>query len=631
MNTYKTRNWLIATIGAGILTASTATAALAISKDDIIALAAYGEISADEIIEAINKDRTVFNLTVTEILELKKANVPEEVIKHMLQTPNLFGSTGAAVESTRPEEPVETEEERAAREARMKAEAEALLRERAAAEAAQQQAYAEGVFAQGRALADKGQWPQAIQTFQNFDASGNYEADSQEAYFARFGTAYAFANAGLLQSAAAQLVQLVLEGPRRPFFQTSFTQLRELRQKVDYAPPELERLADFAGEISQFSQRFQDEFNYVLGEFFHEGQDWSRAVSFLDAVSRDAPDFAKAQYLKGVVEVENELYRSAVQSFQEAILATERNNSAHEISELSYLALARIAYNIGDYDASIYYYRKIPTKSYKTADAFYESSWVYFLKGDYSRALGTFHTLDSPYFEHYFYPEMWILEATAYLNLCHFDKTSLALQRFEQEILPLIPPIEGILNRTQRPEDFYTLVLDSVKEANQGRSDVLPRPVLSKILSNVEFYNLYQTIRQIESEIPRLRTEGKVLGEYADSVAANLVSLRHDRIQELGFTIRLILTETLNELQDFRTKHIELGIDMEGIAIDEIDRRQRQLNMGEVEEESESVEKGGSGVIIGSDTWRWDFDNEYWADEIGSYRSLIDDQCANED
>ena len=114
------------------------------------------------------------------------------------------------------------------------------------------------------------------------------------------------------------------------------------------------------------------------------------------------------------------MYRSAVQSFQNAIVATEENGSDPEIRDLGYLALARIAYDSEQHDAAIYYYRKIPKGSYKRATAFYESAWVYFVKGDYSRALGTFQTLHSPYFEHQFYPELWILEATVYMNTCRF-------------------------------------------------------------------------------------------------------------------------------------------------------------------------------------------------------------------
>lgn len=616
-------------LGACLMVATAVPAALAISKEEIMTLAKLG-ISEDEIIKAIDKDKTVFDLAVAEILELKKAAVPEKVIKYMLQTPKLYGQPDdPSTTPTTPEEPTETEEERLAREERMRVEAQKLLEEKRKAEEAQRRAFAQGVLAKGRKLGDEGKWVEAIKAFEAFVAQGQFAPDSEEAYFAKFGTANALVKAGLLQSAASLLVELVLEGPDKPFFQTAFSQLRTLRKQVDYSPPQLERLAEFAGQIGGFSAGFQDEFNYVLGEFFHEGQDWGRAVSFLDSVRSTAPDYGKAQYLKGYIEVQNELYKSAVESFQRAIIATEENESAPEVKDLAFLALARIAYRIGDYDASIYYYRKIPQGSYKQATAFYESSWVYFLKGDYSRALGTFHTLDSPYFNHYFYPEMWILEATAYLNLCHFDRTSLALKRFEQEVLPLIQPLETFISRTQRPEDFFTSLLQTIN-GKQAAEFKMPAQLVPHVLANVEFYNLYRTIKQIEKEQRRIDRQGGALGDYAVELRDNLAKLRRDRIREIGLTIRLILGDSLQELQKFRTKYIELGIDMEDIRIDEEDRRQRALDEGTEVEEKKVAESGGTSAIVGSDTWRWEFENEYWLDEIGAYRSMIKDACVRE-
>lgn len=631
MKRYGVRKWLVASVGAGLLASAVAPAVYAISKEEVMTLAKLN-ISEDEIIKAIDKDKTVFDLSVGEILELKKANVPDKVIKHMLQTPKLYGKVGPVGPDNpnKPPEPTETEEEKKAREERLRIEAQKLLEEKRKAEEAQRKAFAQGVLAKGRALGDEGKWVEAIQAFQAFVAQGNFAPDSEEAYFAKFGIANALVKAGLLQSAASMLVDLVLEGPDKPFFQTAFTQLRELRKKVDYSPPQLERLADYAGKISGFSKGFQDEFNYVMGEFFHEGQDWTRAVSFLDAVNANAPDYAKAQYLKGYIEVQNELYKSAVESFQRAIIATEENESAGEVKDLSFLALARIAYKIGDYDASIYYYRKIPTGSYKQATAFYESAWVYFLKGDYSRALGTFHTLDSPYFKHYFYPEVWILEATAYLNLCHFDRTALALQRFDEEVMPLITPLEAFINNTSKPEDFYGGLVAAVNGKQSGQFK-LPEKLVSNVLANVEFYNLYRTVKQIEKEQARIDKEGGPLQNYQAELRDNLAKLHGDRVREVGLTIRLILGESLQELQKFRTKFVELGVDMEDIKIDEEERRQRRIDEGSAPEDAQKKgESGGTGAIVGSDTWRWGFEQEYWADEIGSYRSMIKDECVRE-
>lgn len=617
---------LVLLVGVGLI--GLTPPAWAITKEEVMTLAKL-KIGDEEIIAAIDRDRTIFNLSVAEILELKKANVSEGVIKYMLATPKKFGDPDAPATPTEPvtEAPAETDEERLAREARMREEAQKLVEERQRAEEAQRKAYAQGVLARCQELGDSGDYVGAIQAAQQFVEQGSFAEDSEEAYFADFCIANALVNASLLQSAASTLVDIVLEGPEKPFFQTAFGQLRGLRRQIDYSPPQLERLADLAGRVSGLSQTFQDEFNYVLGEFFHEGSEWTTAVAFLDAVSPRSPDYGKAQYLKGFMEVQNDLFRSAVESFQRAIIATEENQSAKEVSDLAYLALARIAYAIGDYDAAIYYYRKVPAGSYKQASAFYESAWVYFLKGDYPRALGTFHTLDSPYFDHYFYPEMWILEATVYLNTCHFDRTEHALKRFENEVLPLITPLEAFLNRTTQPAEFYNAVISTAEEK---RVYELPQKLISPVLANVEFYNLYRTIKQIEREIARLNRDGARLGQFGADLLTRLNQLREDRVRQIGLTVRLVLSETLKEMQNFRTKYIELGIDLEDIKIEEQNRIDAARAMGTEPEEAVVAETSGTSAIVGSETWRWPFENEYWSDEIGAYRSTIQDRCAQE-
>jgi len=636
LNAHKlTKHLLVALAGVTALLAMSPLAS-AVSKEEIMTLSKL-KIGDDEIIAAIDRDRTIFNLSVAEILELKQANVSEKVIKYMLQTPKKFGTTDTTGpgdttgptgpgDTTGPAEPQETEEERKAREERMRQEAQKLLEEKRRAEEAQREAYAQGVLARCRDLGDTGDWVGAIQAAQQFVEQGGFAQDSEEAYFAKFCEANALVKAGLLQSAASTLVEIVLDGPDKPFFQTAFKQLRTLRKKIDYSPPQLERLSDFSGKLGNFSQAFQDEFNYVLGEFFHEGTEWTTAVAFLDAVTPQAKDYGKAAYLKGFMEVQNDLYKSAVESFQRAIIATEENESDTDVKDLAYLALARIAYRIGDYDAAIYYYRKVPAGSYKQATAFYESSWVYFLKGDYSRALGTFHTLDSPYFSHYFYPEMWILEATAYLNTCHFDRTELALKRFEKEVLPLITPLESFLKKTTRPSEFYRAVIATAEKKTVYE---LPPTLISPILANVEFYNLYRTIKQIEKEIRLLEKDGSQLSTYGADLLSRLRKLRGDRIRQIGLTVRLILSDTLKELQKFRTKFIELGIDLEDIKLEEASRRELEGDTAD-KPQQDQAEQSGTSAIVGSDTWRWPFENEYWIDEVGSYRSSIKDLCVKE-
>lgn len=603
--------------------------AFAISKDEVITLTKLG-ISDDEVIKAIDKDRTVFSLQIQDILALKQAGVSEGVIKHMLNTPQLYGKKaedamgGTTTQPTvTPSTREKTPEELAAEQEKIRQEAAKLAEEAKKVRETQQKAYAQGVLRRGQELAQEGKFVEAIQQFNDFVAKGNYAPGSDEFYIAKYGIANALKEAGLLQSAAKNLVEVILEGPDRPFFMPAIEDLRDLRQKLNYSPPDLEELTKFY--VGGFSQKFQDGYNYLLGEFFYDFSNFAQALKYLDLVTPESDEYAKALYLKGLVQVRNQLYRSALESFQNAILATERNDSNPEISDLAYMALARIAYESGDYDAAIYYYRKVSKKSTKLPMAFYESAWTYFVKGDYGRALGTFQALHSPVFDHYFYPELWILEATIYLNMCRYDLARDAIDTFTRDVASLMEPMSRFMQSMRTPADFYTAITQTANH----QKEFLPERLVAPVLANVDFYNLYRTVRQIEREQQIIQDNQAGLGAFGQELAGKLATIRQSRVNEIGIKVQQVLKRVQDELQQYAVKVTEIEVDLQVQEMEKIDAETQKL-FGEAEEikKEESASGEGAIAIVGADSMQWQFEGEYWSDEIGSYRSFLTEVCS---
>ena len=667
-----------------------AVQANAITKEEIITLAQLG-ISESEITAAIEKDRTVFQLRIQDILALKKAGVSEGVIRFMLATPERYGTPeegGGTAEApvagtprtpATPVEPEKSEEELRAEAERLRLEAEKRRREMEEARESQRRAFADTQLRTAMAHADDGNYTAAIEQFQDFLQKGGFGPGTDEHYRARFGIAYALSRANLLQSAARLLVEILIEGPDKQFFQPAFYELRRLRQKIIYSPPDLEELTRFY--VGRFSRSFQDEYNYMIGEFFYDYNNFERALSFLDKVSEDAPDYPKALYLKGLVMVRNSMYRSAVETFQDAILAAERLETTPEVIDDGFLALARIAYESGNYDGAIYYYRKLRSDSPKLARAFYESAWTYFMKGDYSRALGTFHVLHSPFFQHFFFPELWVMEATVYLNMCHYGYAKEALGRFNEDVATLGVPLRDFMDRQRTPSDYYKHFVKAVEER---REELLPRVLSYPVLSNVEFYNLYRTIQQLEWESQELERSRTALGTFGQELAENLNRLLQSRLNEIGIKIQQILKQVDAEIEEYSIKLKELEVDLLDVESTTLTREQAELmakgererllrnvetilRRGGTEDDVKSFidsqpalreitppeiealrakgtvpepivvylfdltrveeEEGGAIAIVGSDSLEWPFEGEYWKDEVGGFRSFLREVC----
>jgi len=63
-------------------------------------------------------------------------------------------------------------------------------------------------------------------------------------------------------------------------------------------------------------------------------------------------------------------------------------------------------------------------------DTLFEQSWAYFMAGDYPRALGNIHTIQSPYFPRSFYPEADIVRSVIYFTTCQYDDATTLVARF---------------------------------------------------------------------------------------------------------------------------------------------------------------------------------------------------------
>ncbi len=682
----RTKHTVLAWLVALVVAVGWIPQALAIDKQEIITLAQLG-IGGEEIIKAIEKDRTIFRLAVDDILELKQAGVPEDVIRFMLETPRKFGGETVDTPAVGPEGPEvyvdqpvveKTPEEIRAEAERARIEAERLKAEQDKVASEQRKRYMEGRLRDGLKLAEEGKYLEALAQFQKTLDEGEFAPGSDGHYVARYGMALAAVKGGMLRSAADLLLETVLAGPDKPYFQAAFLELRRIRKLISYSPPNLEQFTSFF--VGNMPRAFQDTYNYMLGEFFLEGANPALALRYFDEVDRKAPEYASALYLKALIHVANRMYRSAVEGFQGAILAQESNRSDQAVSDLAYLALARIAYELGDYDASVFYYRKVPKKSPQLPVAFYEMGWCYFAKGDVSRALGTFHALHSPFFDHYFYPELWILEATVYLNNCRYEEAKEALEMFRRHVSVLAEPLRQFMQSMRTPAEYYMAVLAIM---NGDRTHQVPMDLLKPVLSHMDFYRMHRTVLQVEKEKSEVEKNRARLGRWADEALAILEADRIARMNELGIRVQQILRGVEAELREYEVKVTEIELDLNQVEMEKIEMETQLLMIKEqldravellvvmvkrnatVEQMIETVRSEdiykrftrgqiaelkaggvpeavvtevlsvsgldrtatGSVAIVGSDSLEWPFEGDYWDDELAGFRSFLKSGC----
>lgn len=432
-------------------------------------------------------------------------------------------------------------------------------------------------------------------------------------------------------NAAATYHEVVEAGPDNEAFVPAFEGLRRCGQKISYNPVTLEKLTNYF--VGNAPKPFQDGYNYYLGKFFFDYNRYDEARKYLAQVSNEGADFADAQYLLGLMVVleageqdtdeRAQKLITASPLFQQAVTAAETKDE-DRVAHLSYLALARIAYTVGLYDVAIFYYRKVPTDSTNYVNALYEIGWSYFLKGDIRRGMGIFHTLDGPDWENYFLPDSHLLEATVFMNTCHFDFAHDAVKRMEEKYLALKAPLQRYLAEYTTPETLYRAFV--LGQTNKGVE--LPRLLRMATLADAEFSELYGTVRNRRREVSELSTHKDNLGaDLANRLLSSVETQQKDAQMEMGIKISAILQRLDAELTDLEVKLSEIRIEIDEVQADELEKAIKDSYQEASQQAAAAAAQRTASVFVGDKYLTWPFEGEYWEDEINAYRSNLTEVC----
>ncbi len=457
---------------------------------------------------------------------------------------------------------------------------------------------------------------------------------SAETYYsATFCLAKALYQERILSGASRPLVRVLQMGTGgdRPHFKEAFYMLEDVSSKIGYRPPILAEIT--AANTDAFNPEFKDDYNYFFGKFFFDYKQLDKALEHLGKVKEGAEDYPESLYLQGLtrlgaVQSEEDLRAAApkaLRAFQGAIVAGESEPGGNqEILQLGYLAMARVYYELGFYNVALYYYQKLPRDSSRNAEAMLETGWTYFLKNDYKRALGIFHMLNSPYYSKWFYPDVHILEATVYLNLCKLDESKIALAELQSRYLDKQAALKKFLEEsaTKDPSETWAATMGYYQGDGEGKTG-LPREFVDAVMDDLSFFNVYKTVQTMQAERDALKANVGSLGEFGQQVLARVEEQLTLKISEGGLIIQQRLSDIDQELStlDLQATQISFDIDTE----EKRQLQERLKNKGAVEKTGPAA---GTTLLIVADDWQpWPFEGEYWVDEVQNYRSNLRSQC----
>jgi tetratricopeptide (TPR) repeat protein len=373
----------------------------------------------------------------------------------------------------------------------------------------------------------------------------------------------------------------------------------------------------------------RDELYYLLGRhFYRQGrqEDWEQAITLFQSVPRDSRWFIDAKFFEAVTYVRQLKGKPATDALKEILTIGAEKPKQYDkddiarFNELAEMTMARIFYTTKQFDTSIRYYEKLPQASPEWLNSLFEASWAYFMKTNYSKALGNIHTLNAPYFEDQFFPESILLKSVMYYFYCQYDRAEEAVVEYQEKYSPLIKDLKEILAKYEDNADFYEYVT-KILDNKAGLPDATQRLVISVLTDRT----VAKTLNWVEELLREEEMVGKAPGGWKDTnigteVLRDLELLRSFAEADAGKLTRGRITRLLRELTEFNRDGLKVLI--------EIDERRAGKVMAKATGGGKKAREREEPIVVDDEHFMWKFDGEYWKDELGFYRFKVRSTCA---
>jgi tetratricopeptide (TPR) repeat protein len=498
-------------------------------------------------------------------------------------------------------------------------------------------------------------------------ASGKTPGDT---YRAKFWLGKSLYKLEFYAVSLAVFSEIVTAGPNHPYHQLTLPWLASLSRELPEGAGVLEKVGTYKPadlENSAFDE-VRDELYYLLGRFFYQKGDLGQAIALLGQVPDNSDYYIPAQFFLGVAETREFHGPQAVEAFKSVLrknitlreaafknrkktkkdqkkkkkalkVATKGGKvlAAGNTEELSFdeemqryeeranLALGYIFYQVGKFETANKYFDKIPLESPYWLDSILAASWSEFrlveVEPDkanlhYQRTLGYIHTLNAPFFYDYLYPESVILKAVTYYFNCRYQPAKLAIEEFNRRYPKTRDDLKDLLNKA--PEDFALFDLSVKIRNSESKLDPFVEEVAQKSLQDKTLEKNYAYVNELQREaamLDEMRPDFKG-SPLSDTITENLDGLQSLAKETTGALARQRLMTQIQEINDLEREAIKIEYEI--------------LNRIKAAGDTGAKEGRPQKPKIDSEHEIYNYNGEYWKDELGYYNYKVTSLCKEE-
>jgi tetratricopeptide (TPR) repeat protein len=429
-------------------------------------------------------------------------------------------------------------------------------------------------------------------------------------------------------------------------FRETLLWLAKLATQLPEPADIIERVGKYSDEeVARFNNPQQKELfwqlNYMLGRYKYRNRQYEDAVRLFQKVDQESPYYVQSQFFSGISYVQLRKSVPAIKSFQRVEKAVDDGAEGVEdesrMRDLAYLSMARTYYsssikldaetnapnvNSEKLSAAVKYWNQVDEASEYWLDALFEESWAYFMAGDYPRALGNIHTIQAPYFPGSFFPEADILKAVIYFSNCNYEAATTVVARFSKRYQPLRKELAKVITHFKgQPEDSYKFLL----AVRDGTADLDPsvKGIVENAMSDRSLLRNIEYVKVLDDELEHFK---KSPGAFQSSglgqqVQDALKLARSIAVANAGKLAKSRYDRNMDDLDEHLRNGEKILIDITAAQRNLLDEKLQQGRVSKAESKIFGVVKPDEEHLL------WPYQGEYWRDELGFYRQVVESAC----
>jgi len=426
--------------------------------------------------------------------------------------------------------------------------------------------------------------------------------------------------------------------------------------------------------------------HYLLAKYFIKKDQPEKALDHAQKVQPKNVHYYKAQYIASVAEYVVGKLDASLKRQNEIAAELIRKNTNKDILALIQVNTGRVAFQKGKYKDSLEAFRKVPKDHPVWMQALTEQAWAQLQYKDAAGAIGNMHSIHSPYFESVFKHESYVVRSIGYLNICQYADAYKSLAYLEHKYLPWLAKMEEY-NKKSDLKKVYQTVATYLQGKSSMNVDNVPYQALREVARQRDFLNAQDSINQLIDEhggyafVKRLIEKDKINLLARRNATITKIAQIQQKIKKIKNTPsaprqseawRFELTNLEDFLSIYEFKVLTLKESLTGIerlapvAQERIAKSKNEIRVqaGKILKQNftqlirdlkknldnnelikyeiyadsgENIRYQVAGGKVGGPSklsesrkptgMNWDFDGEFWEDEIGNYRSSLKNNC----